>query len=155
MCDHEGARVIFLDFVNRFSGKFDVDVAGAFPEVHLATSLLDDPLTEVGIRDEEDRTVGGRLFDDEGGIAGGTDNIAESFDASGTVDVGDDVVVLVGVFLEVSFELIGWAGLLKGATSVFIGENDGFLSGLRILAVSAMKWTPQKAITSASVSRAW
>ena len=30
-----------------------------------------------------------------------------------------------------------------------------FLSGQRIEAVSAMKWTPQKSITSASVAAAW
>ena len=30
-----------------------------------------------------------------------------------------------------------------------------FLSGERIAAVSAMKWTPQKTITSASVAAAW
>ena len=50
-----------------------------------------------------------------------------AFHASGAVDVGNDVVVLVGVLLEVGFQLVGGAGLLEGAAGVFVGEDDCFV----------------------------
>ena len=72
-----------------------MDVAGALPEIHFATGLFHDPGAEVGVGDEEDGAVGGSLFDDADGVAGGADDIAECFHSAGAVDVGDDVVVLL------------------------------------------------------------
>ena len=75
--DDEGIGILFFDFMNGVAGEFHVHVAIAFPEVHLAAGLLDDPLAEVLVRNEEDGAVGGSFFDNESGVAGGADDIAE------------------------------------------------------------------------------
>lgn len=67
--DDEGVGILFFDFVNGVASELDVDVARAFPEVHLAACLLHDPLAEVGVGDKEDGAVAGCLFNNEGGVA--------------------------------------------------------------------------------------
>jgi hypothetical protein len=125
--DDEGVGVFGLDAVDGVAGELDVDVAVAFPEVHFAAGLFDDPCAEVFIGDEEDGSIGGGLVDDLDGVAGGDDDVAEGFDGAGAVDVGDDEVVFLGVGLEEGFELGGGAGLFEGASGVGIREDDDFV----------------------------
>ena len=56
-----------------------------------------------------------------------------------------------------AFQARSWSASIESASEQPASRSgiSTFLSGERIEAVSAMKWTPQKAITSASVSAAW
>ena len=94
----DGIWVFIFDLLDRFTGKFNVDVAGTLPEIHFSSGLFDNPLAEVGIWDKKDGAISWCLIDDMGGIAGGADDVAECFDSSRAVDVGDDIVVFVCVF---------------------------------------------------------
>ena len=127
MCDDEGVGIFFFDFMNGIARELDVDIARAFPKVHLATGLFNDPLTEVGIGNEKNGAVGGGFLDDESGVAGGADDIAERLHAGRAIDVSDDVVVLVLVLGEVGFQLVGGAGLLERTAGVFVGKDDCFV----------------------------
>ena len=124
--DDKGVGILSLDAVDRVAGELDVDVAVAFPEVHLAAGLLDDPGAEVLVGDEEDGAAFGGEVDDFHGVAGGDDDVAERFDPAGAVDVGDDVVVLLRIRVEEGFEFGGGAGLLERAAGIGIREDDDF-----------------------------
>ena len=56
-----------------------------------------------------------------------------------------------------AFQARSWSAVIESAREqpAFRSGSSTVLPGLRIEAVSAMKWTPQKAITSASVAAAW
>ncbi len=58
--DDEGLGKFGFDAVDGVAGELDVDVAVAFPEVHFAAGLFDDPGAEVFVWDEEDGAVFGR-----------------------------------------------------------------------------------------------
>ena len=74
--DDGGVRVFGADLFDALAGEFDVDVAVALPEGHLASGLLRDPGAEVFVGDEEDIAVGGDAFDDFHGVAAGADDVA-------------------------------------------------------------------------------
>ena len=124
--DDGGVGVLLLDGGDAVAGEFDVDVAGAFPELHLAAGLFHDPGAEVLVGDEEDGAVLGGGVDDFDSVAAGADAVAEGFDVAGAVDVGDDVVVFVGVGFEEGFQLGAGAALFEGAAGVGVREDDGF-----------------------------
>ena len=56
-----------------------------------------------------------------------------------------------------SFQARSWAASIDDASEQPARRSgiSTVFSGLRIAAVSAMKWTPQKRIVSASVAAAW
>ena len=56
-----------------------------------------------------------------------------------------------------AFQARSWSAVIESASEQPASRSGSstVLSGDRIEAVSAMKWTPQKAITSAPVSAAW
>jgi len=124
--DDESVGKFRLDAADRFAGELDVDVTRTLPEIHFPTGLLHDPCAKIGVGDEKDRAVNRCLVDNFHRVAGSANDIAESFHTRRAVDVGDDVVVLLGVFDEIRFELIGGAGLLERATGVGIGKDDDF-----------------------------
>lgn len=109
--DDSGVGIFFFDLVDAVAGELDVDVAGAFPEIHLASGLFHDPRAEVLVGNEEDGAIFGCGFDDFDGVAAGADAVAEGFDSCAAVDVGDDVVIFICVGLQEFFELWGGAAL--------------------------------------------
>ena len=64
MSDNFGVRIFIFDFLDRLPGEFDVNVAGALPEIHLATCLLDNPLAKVGVGNKQDWAIFWGLIDD-------------------------------------------------------------------------------------------
>lgn len=124
--DDKGVGVFGFDFVDRLASELDVDVTVAFPEIHFATGLLHDPSAEIFVGDEEDGSVGGGLVDNLDGVSGGANNVTEGLHVGRAVDVGNDVVVLVGVLLEEGFEFGAGAALFERAASVRVGQDNGF-----------------------------
>jgi hypothetical protein len=59
---------------------------------------------------------------------------------------------MIGMGLAERLELVGRAAESSRLQPAFMSGRTTIFSGLNILAVSAMKRTPQKAITSASVA---
>ena len=76
------------------------------------------------------------------------DHVGHRLHRRRAVDVADDEVA--GVRVDEGAELVGRAAVGERAAGGEIGEHDG-RSGFRILAISAMKCTPQNAMTSALV----
>ena len=126
VCDDERGGKFRFDALDRVAGELDVDVAIPLPEIHFTSGLFHDPSAEVLVWDEEDGSVGGGLVDDFHGISRGANHVAKGFDAAGTVDVGDDVVIFLRVCGEECFELVGGAGLFERASSVRVREDDDF-----------------------------
>ena len=154
MGDDFRVGVLGLDALDGGLGEFDVDVAIAFPEVHFAAGFFRDPCAEVLVGDEEDIAVRGGGADDADGVAAGADDVGEGFDAGGAIDVGDDVVVLVAMRLENGVEPVRRGRIRESEQPASRSGMTTVFEGFTIFAVSAMKWTPQKAMTSASVSAA-
>jgi hypothetical protein len=119
--------------------KYFVNHAGSIPQYHFPACLLHQVSTKVFIRREDDGLVFRHAIDDIGGIAAGTDDITLRFYVSRAVDVAnhDMTRVLFLNFLNSS------AGALSASEQpAFRSGNSTFLEGFKILAVSAMKWTP-------------
>ena len=122
--------------------------AASWPEGELTTALLLNPAAQVLVRRKQHWTILRKLFHQINGIAAGADQVALCFHGRRAVDVAHDE--MVRMFGAESGELVGRAIIRQGAAGIQIRQHHGFL-GLRILAVSAMKWTPQNTITSAEV----
>lgn len=127
VCDEFGVGIFFADFGDTVPGELDVNVTGTLPKIHFSAGLLHDPTAEVLIGNEEDVAVGRSGLHDGFRIAAGANDIAQGFDVGAAVDVGDDVVIFVGVVGEELFQLIAGTSLLKRASGVLIRENDDFV----------------------------
>ena len=112
MSDDESVRILGFDFIDGITGELNVNITSTLPEIHFAAGLLHDPSTEVGVWDKENRAVFRGLIDDFHGIARGADHIAEGFDASRAIDVGDDVVILFLIVVDEFFQFVSGAGFL-------------------------------------------
>jgi hypothetical protein len=108
---------------NGLLGEQDVGVATTWPESHLATGLLADPLAEVLVGDEKDFAVYRYFLDDLDGVATGANDVGKGLHPGRAIDISDDVQV--GVFRLVGSELIGRAGVRKGATGFEVREVNG------------------------------
>lgn len=104
--------------------EFDVGITVAFPEGHGATGLFHDPLPEVFIGHEEEFLVLRRSVDDFLGVAAGDDDIAQRLHCGAAIDVGNGPEIGVG-FLQ-GFQFFCRTALFKGATGVFVREDDDF-----------------------------
>ena len=62
MGDDESIGILVFYFLNGIASEFDMDVARALPEVHLATGLLHHPLAKIGVGNKEDGAIGGGFF---------------------------------------------------------------------------------------------
>ena len=74
--DDYSIRVIVFDPLDGLLGELNVNVAIALPQIHLATSLFDDPLAEIFIWDEKDWSIFWSLIDNIWSIPRGADNVA-------------------------------------------------------------------------------
>ena len=86
--------------------------------------MFDDPLAEVFIWDEKDGAIFWCLIDNFGSIPRGADNVAKRLHTGRAIDVSDDVVILIFIFLQKGFEFVGGTSLFEGASSIFIGKNN-------------------------------
>ena len=103
-----------------------MDIATPPPEIHFAARLFHHPRAEVLVGHEENVAVFRRGVDDFDGVPTRHNHIRECLHARTAIDVGDDIVILVPVFLEKRGELFGRAGIREGTTGIHVGNHDGF-----------------------------
>ena len=115
--------ILILDALDAVAGELHVHVARALPQLHLPSGLLHHPRAEILIRHKEDRAILRRGLHDLHGVAARADAVAERLHVAAAVDVGDDVVVLVGVRLQKGLQLRSRAALLQRAARVAVREH--------------------------------
>ena len=108
MRNHRSIGKTLSNPVNAVAGEFDVHIAGALPQIHFAPGLLHDPRTKILIRNEQNISVGRRIFDHFNGVSARADNIGKRLNASAAIDVRYDVIILVRMIAEKCFQLFGW-----------------------------------------------
>ena len=86
--------------VNAARRELDVHVTGALPQIHFAPGPFHHPGAEILVRNKENVSISRRSAHDLVGIAAGADHVGQRFHAGAAIDVGDDVVVLVGVLFQ-------------------------------------------------------
>ena len=97
MRNHLAENDVEVVSMGSFHYEVDYEMAGISPQSIIDGAIaLDDPRAQVLVWHKEDVAIGGRGADDFLGVATGADDVGERFDAGATVDVGDDVVVLLG-----------------------------------------------------------
>ena len=126
MCDDQRIGILRLDPIDRIPGELNMDITSALPQIHLPPGLFHYPCAQIRIRHEKDGTIRRRQVDNFHRVPGGADDIAERLHPTRAIDVGDDVVVLFSVLLQVGLKLIGGARLLQRAASIFVGQHHGF-----------------------------
>lgn len=123
MCYDRCARMLGVDCGDASRGELNVDITVALPQIHRTPGSLDDPRTEVLIRHKEDVTIGGRGANDFLGVAACADDIGEGFHAGAAINVGNDVVILVGMLSQELRQLFRRARFGKRAASVEVWQN--------------------------------
>lgn len=130
-----GAGLQGLDLVPR---EFHVNVAGAVPQLHGAAELAAYPRAQVLVRHEQDGAVLRSLGDNVDGIPGSDDDVRQGLHAYGAVDVRHDIIIPMGVLVQEGCQVPASQEASREHPASASGRTT-VLSGLRILAVSAMK----------------
>ena len=97
MSDNRRFRVYLANLLDAVLGELNVDVTGPFPEIHFSACLLHHPRTQVLVWNKKNVSICGRVFYHFDRVAASTNDIGQRFDACATINVGDDVVVLLVV----------------------------------------------------------
>ena len=98
MRDDRRARILGMDGADAARRELDVDVTVTLPKIHPAPGALDYPGTEVLIGHEKNIAIGRRGADNFLGVATGANDVGERLHPCAAIDVGDDVVIFVGMF---------------------------------------------------------
>ena len=126
MRDDRRARILGMDRADTARGELDVDVTVTLPKIHPASGVLDHPGAEVLVGHEKNIAIGRRGADNFLRVAAGADDVGERLHPCAAIDVGDDVVILVGAFFKELRELFRRARLGERAPGVEI-RQDHFL----------------------------
>src|ERR1700678_2445832 len=86
-----------LDTVLR---ELNMDITGPPPKVHLPACLLHHPRTEVLVRHKENISISWRILYHFDRVTASTNDIGQGLNAGATIDIGNDVVILVRVRSE-------------------------------------------------------
>lgn len=105
--NHRRIRIFFTNLSDAPRSKLNVNVTGALPQIHLASGPLHYPRAQILIRNKENVAVRWRGAHDLVGITARTDDIRLRLHSRATVDVRDDIIILVGVLLKEFGELFG------------------------------------------------
>jgi hypothetical protein len=95
--DDRRVGIFFANFVNAARGKFDVDVTSALPQIHLATGPLHHPRAKVLVRNKENIPISRRSSHDLVGVTARANHVGLRFHPGAAIDIGDDIIILVGV----------------------------------------------------------
>ena len=125
-----------------------VHLAAARPEHQVAARALGDVPPEVAVRREDERLIRRERLHHLHRVAAGADDVAERLGPGRAVDVADDLVA--GVLRQPGARTPPAGSRRPGCSPPSRSGTRTSRSGLRIFAVSAMKWTPANTITSAS-----
>lgn len=67
-----------------------MDEASALPEYHVSACLFHDVATQITVWSKNNGLILRNLVNNFDGVGTGTNNVADRFNASGAVDVGND-----------------------------------------------------------------
>jgi hypothetical protein len=123
MCHDWRIRILFANAVNAARRELDVHVTIPLPQIHFASRPFHHPGAEILVRNKKNVSIGRRSTDDLVCIAAGADHVGQRLHSGAAVDVGDDVVVLIGVLLQKRRELFRRTRFRKRTSRVEIWQN--------------------------------
>jgi len=97
--DNGSTWIDFADRIDAVLSKLYVHVASSSPQIHFSPGLLHHPGAKILIWNKENVAIGWGVLDYFHCITAGTDDIRKRFHTGATVDVGNDVVILVRMLL--------------------------------------------------------
>ena len=97
--------ILLANPVDAARGEFDVDVTSALPQIHLAASPLHDPRAQILVGHKQDVSIFRRRAHDLVRVAARTNYIRLRFHPGAAIDVGNDVIILVRVLIEIRLQL--------------------------------------------------
>ena len=99
---HDRSVRVFLANLSDAAGReLHVDITIALPKIHWTPGPLDHPRTQVLIGNKKNISIRRSAPDDFLGVAAGADHVGERLHPGAAIDVGDDVIILVGVLIEI------------------------------------------------------
>jgi hypothetical protein len=128
--------------------KLDMRVTIALPQGHWPAGLFHHPRAQIFVRNEQQVFVLRRGLDNFHRVAAGANHVAQRLHRRAAIDVGDRPEIRIR-FLQRG-ELVRRAAFFQRTAGVLVRQHHDLVR-TKIFAVSAMKCTPQKTITSASV----
>src|ERR1700747_315858 len=113
MSDNRRVGVHLSNLLDAVLSELNMDITCTFPKIHFSPCLLHHPGTQVLVWNKKNVSIRRRVFYHFDRVAASTNDIGQRFDAGATIDIGDDVVILLRGPAEKISQLIRRAGVGK------------------------------------------
>ena len=123
MRDHRRVWILLANFANAPGRELDVHVTSPLPQIHFAPSPLHHPRAQILIGHEKNISIVRRGAHNFVRVTARADHVRLRLHARAAIDVGDHIIIFVGVFLEKGRQFFWRARFRERAASIEIGQN--------------------------------